>query len=300
MVSRPATSRRRPAPRHKAPLAVVALLAASGATCVPSDYGGAPFACAQAPTCPEGYYCGVDRVCHRGARPADLRRAEPWPWDAPRPDAHVPSPGDLRPELQSADTSSVILFQDDFTAGGGFVNDGTGNWLVANGVMTQKKCDAGPDAIVPSRSWTDVKVTVRMRGETVCPLPAPDNYSFAGLLIRAVSIGADCKNKRYYMCEVDFANTPNHSMAIVKLDGDATCAGKGVVAQPIGAVQLNSWYTVTFSAVGNVLTCTVSGPGLAETKVSFTDTTTPLASGSVGLLTESATVSFDDFVVVGQ
>jgi hypothetical protein len=49
-----------------------------------------------------------------------------------------------------------------------------------------------------------------------------------------------------------------------------------------------------------VLTCTISGPGIAPTTVTFTDSGAPLASGSAGLMTESATVSFDDFVVVAQ
>ena len=291
----------RPAPRQIRTVIRVAavLVALFGAGCIPSDYGGAPFACAQSPACPEGYYCGADHVCHRGPRPADLGPAEPWPWDTPHPDTHIPSARDARPEL-SADAAAVVLFQDDFTTGGNFANDGLGNWSVANGVMTQKKCDTDANAIVASKSWTNVMVTVKLRGQTVCPPPAPDNYSYAGLLIRAGSIGTECKNRRYYMCAADFANSPDRQLAIVKIDGDAGCLDKGVTTQPVGPVQINSWYTMSFSAVANVLTCTISGAGLASTTVTFTDTGSPLAAGSAGVFTFAATVSFDDFVVVPQ
>lgn len=72
--------------RALATLCAALLLAAAVATasCYPPDYGPAPFACRNSPSCPEGYRC-VHRVCRLpAAHDAGLPQDAPtWDFDAP-------------------------------------------------------------------------------------------------------------------------------------------------------------------------------------------------------------------------
>jgi hypothetical protein len=141
-----------------------------------------------------------------------------------------------------------------------------------------------------------VKVSAKLRGNTVCPDPYP---GAVGLSVRVVSIGANCENKRYYFCLVDL-DASNGQLFIGKLDGDYNCDSSPFTSQPAGKLALGVWYTMSLSAVGNVVTCTLSGPGLGPITATLTDGGSPLASGSAGVASDSATVSYDDFVVVAQ
>jgi hypothetical protein len=271
---------------------LVATLLAAG--CIPEDYGDAPFACAVSGFCPEGYFCGPDKICHRegttfdvGSTDGPLQEAG-VPWDS---GADLPGPG--------PDVFSPPLFEDHFSSapGGLTQTDGTGSWSVTGGVLSQSQCYAGPEAVVPGKSWTNVKVTAKLRGNTVCPEPG---YPGAvGLSVRVVSIGMNCEDKRYYYCMVDL-DASNGELFAGKMDGDYNCDPSGFTSQPAGKLALGVWYTMSLSAVGNLLTCLLSGPGLGPITATLTDTGQPLASGSAGVVSDLATVSFDDFVVVAQ
>lgn len=229
--------------------------------------------------------------------PHDAPRAESLPPDAapdgPRvdlalldslPPADIAIPPDTQP---TPDTAAAPLFEDDFTTAGGLVDDGTGSWSTLGGELRQLSCIYTPEAVAPGKSWTDVAVRVRLRGDQYCT-----SYQQAGLVIRVTGY-TSCAGNKYYWCLADF---DNDEIRIGKMNGACTTGNWSL--KPIPPIDLNVWYWMELSAKGNTVTCTMWGGNLPSTQThTFVDGGTPYASGSAGVVTAGLQASFDDFSV---
>jgi hypothetical protein len=197
----------------------------------------------------------------------------PWPDLVPAPDV-VPWP----------DTAPSPLYVDNFTTSTGMVDDGQGNWTLQGGIFSQTTCNQAPDTVVPAKTWTDIKVSVRIRGEQVCGLGQ------GGPTVR-VQANTGCNNY-YYWCVVDF---DNHRLIVGHLKG--SCLGPGS-SKTTPSLQLNIWYDLQFLIKGQTFSCQLSGGNLtAPITATRSDGVNPIPSGSAGLVTDGLKASFDDFVV---
>jgi hypothetical protein len=268
---------------------LVAALASGACLQSPAEsYGPSPFSCAQAPLCPEGYSC-VGGVCRRPGELVDSRLDTPRAVDGPRRDAG-------RAEARSVDQrppdhSPAPLFADSFALPGGLVADGDGTWAVEGGLFRQSACPPVFEtaAAVPGRSWTNVRVSARVRGDSLCAVG--QGASDGGVIARVASIAHD--QKRYYYCVINFREAELAAGQVLPYQCNA-----GSAYRPLPGVQLGVWYDLALTVVGAQVSCSVSGPGVSPASAGYIDSTACcLASGSAGLTTSGVRASFDDFVV---
>ncbi len=284
-------------------LLFLAAAAALAAGCSP-EYGEAPFACATTPVCPEGYQC-VSGICRRGAPLQDGRVLDGRPvHDLRAPDGQRQ---DLRPPTDARgldqpvvkpDEGSGVLFQDSFTGSTQLSDDQTGAWVVSWDEYHQNGCDTtggtAPDAWVLGKSWTDVTVSAKVRGNAVCGLGQ------AGVIARATGISG-CAGNTYYFCVLAFGPVGADPQLVI-----GALSGQCVTSSVLGATKVSAglmpatWYRLSFTVKGHGLSCSVSEGGLpAPVTVTAQDTSAKyISAGSVGFTTVGISASFDDLMVV--
>ena len=229
-----------------------------------------------------------DAAVGQDASPPDINPwldVSPWPDVSPCPDIQPWPDTQPAPDVMPwPDTTPGPLHQESFTTGTTMLDDGQGNWTVQGGVLTQTTCNQAPDTVIPGKTWTDIKVSVRIRGEQFCGLGQ------GGPTLR-VQATTGCNNY-YYWCVIDF---DNNRLYVGYLKG--SCTGPST-SKTTPNLQLNTWYDLQFEIKGQTMSCQLSGGNLSSTiTATRTDSTNPILSGSAGLVTDGLKASFDDFVV---
>jgi hypothetical protein len=176
--------------------------------------------------------------------------------------------------------------------GTNLTDDGTGSWSASGSQLTGDSCplfqDLSPDAWVAGASWADVAVTARLKVSGTCLFGAGE----AGLVVRVKSASA-CDNQ-YYWCGVSLFYG---DLALGRVSG--SCTTDAGYSEKLFALEAGAWYTMTLTAKGTLMTCTLSGGKLtAPVALTFVDkTAAPLAAGSAGLYVAESTAVFEDFRV---
>jgi hypothetical protein len=201
-----------------------------------------------------------------------------------KPPTDTTSPGDT---ISWPDQKQGPLFFDDFSKPSSLVPDGKATWTQQNGMYRQTACALSHSAI-PGANWNDVAVSVKLRPDGTC-----GSYSNqVGLSVRVQSNGS-CGNWNFYACVID---VDNDAIFICHLNN--TCACTAWSKTTTGSINTGTWYNLKFIAVGNKLTCSLSGGGLSPVTINHTDSSTNANnSGSAGVLTAGVKVSFDDLKV---
>jgi len=191
-----------------------------------------------------------------------------------------PSP-DTKPP---PDTFTGVLHTDDFDTWG-FTPTSAGTWGVDGGLGELSVCGSSvAHAMVPGKSWGDVKVSVKLRADSGC------NAGQIGLRVRIESLNP-C---RLYTCVVSIP------MKLIGLSKKSSSCGASAAlsTQSANGVKYGTWYKMELEAVGKKLTCRLSGGNLSGTvTVSYTDNSNPIMSGSAGIGGYGVTGVFDEFRV---
>jgi hypothetical protein len=191
------------------------------------------------------------------------------------------------PDRLAPDTKTPPLFEDGFTTGSKLLDDGSGAWSTSGGEYHADCWTATPDAWAPGGSWTDVRVSARVKIDDIC---FPAFFGEAGVIGRVMN-AAGCAN-RYYFCAVATAG----DLTAGRRDSD--CGGVNY-QQKTTPINLGVWYplemVITGSAAGTTkVACTIASTG---DTVTYVDAGTPYASGSAGVFARDGNASFDDLKV---
>lgn len=221
----------------------------------------------------------------------DLGWSDSQSLDVAAPDTapldHPIDGGVVIPDSSAADVDSGYLYYQDFSGSSDLVAD-DGTWVRQNGVFSETdQCTGGADCHISSRSFGNVRVRADLRFDQVCAA----SYQQAGILVRAQSLGG-CNN-RYYLCVVDLDDA---ELLLGKFED--SCAATADYRYDLSGVVAGTWYTMTVTALDDVIRCELAGPGIDPPYwVQYTYLDTTWLSGGVGLRTTGTTASFDNLTV---
>ncbi|SNY54233.1 family 16 glycoside hydrolase [Paractinoplanes atraurantiacus] len=178
--------------------------------------------------------------------------------------------------ISVADAQAATLFSADFESGASGWSKSGGTWsVVADGSQVLQQSDAGSQRareFAGDTAWTNYAVQARVK--------ATSFGSAAGVV--ALTARAAGATKMYRL-----SLTGGNRVQLEAMNG-STVKVLGGISQTISA---STWYTLRLAVNGSTISGTVNGTSVG----SATDTS--IASGRIGLLTESAAGRFDDVVV---
>lgn len=173
---------------------------------------------------------------------------------------------------------NCILFQDEFTMARKpeWMVD-SGDWVAPGFVLDQRNTDRnGRDIWLGPRSWADVFLETRLASKDLGGMG-----SASGQLIFRVQSVAGGEN-RFYSCSIDFRD---HRVGLLLFDGMdvKTLASAGWGSPPAGG-----YMRMRAFAIGSRVGC-----DLPESKVKIAQTDVRWPSGSAGMRTYNAAVTYD-------
>ena len=217
--------------------------------------------------------------------PPPTPAAPPTPAPAPTPTPRPPTPAPTPPPAPAPTPTPAppaFLFKDNFdqdpvavAVPGWTLN--AGSWEIArDGTNVLYTPDTSwAIATVGSRSWTNIKVSASVK--------AASNTGHARLITRYNDAGD------FYACGLDHGGF----LTMWEVSGGThTQIGDNVGWQ----FDPSRFYSLSFSAVGSSLACTVSDPSGALKPASVTATSTTFATGAAGVLGEGPG-EFDNYLV---
>jgi len=156
---------------------------------------------------------------------------------------------------------------------------------VSGGALHQTNACA-PDAAATSLSgpWTDLDASVLVSFDAACV----GGLDQAGMTVRAQGT-TPCSGS--YLCAVD---ADDGFLAMVAYVGTCPANTTNFIFIPILTTGVQ--YVLSSSAVGGIMTCSISGGNLPQSyNLQMVDFTHP--TGGVGVMTFGAAASFDDLLV---
>jgi hypothetical protein len=170
-----------------------------------------------------------------------------------------------------------------------------GPWSFGPEVITSvaPSCSGTSLALVEAgfgAGWTDVVFSARFRIADGC-----GGNAALGLFVRAQDRPATCDDLETYFCRV-----ARRRISVGDVRAGCGPAARSEAVSSISELTAGVWYELAVEAVGDTVSCVLSGGDLSEpVRLEKVGGNPPrLDRGSVGLLVEDQTVDFDDLRVL--